>query len=167
VAATRIRVLAGTSQLRRGTTPAYPRLMADEALRDDATKDGSHSVSISGDCYDHHQMSILLHVSNAQLVELQTSRQVLGLKSADGTTIFPKDQFDLKRSVVVEGLADVLGAIRYVPPDEWQVLAWLRTPRPELGGSSVLDHLKSGSPAIAAIELARNWSGVISGFTGL
>jgi hypothetical protein len=141
--------------------------MADGPLRDDASGDGTHPVSISGDFYDSHQMTVLLHVTNAQLTQLREAHRVLGPESADGTCLFPKDQFDLKRPVVVEGLAEVLGAIEYVPLDEWEVLAWLRTPRPELDGKSVLDHLKRGGPVAAAVELARNWSGAIPGFTGI
>jgi hypothetical protein len=92
---------------------------------------------------------------DAALAQQRARRQILALSTADGQIVYPTFQFDDHRRVV-PGLAAVLGAVPEQVVDDWTLASWLRQSRlSELGGRSVIEHLRSGGDPAAAVESAR------------
>lgn len=106
--------------------------------------------------YDAHAMTEALTapdaepVTLAELEELRTRHEVLGVRTADERWIYPTWQVD--DAVVLPGLAEVLTAFAGHPA--WSVGVWLRTPREELGDRTPHEALVAGGDVTSVVDLA-------------
>jgi hypothetical protein len=97
---------------------------------------------------------VLGGVTRQAVEERRRRRTILALRTADGVWLYPAFQLD-DRNRVVRGLADVL--VRFsprTPDDEWMVASFLAAPQPDLGGRTIVDHLRTGGDLADALALA-------------
>lgn len=109
---------------------------------------------IVGPVYRTAQVAALLGgVSRQAVADRRARRRLLGLRTSDGVWVYPA--FQLSGSTVLPGLATVLGCFDDDSVDGWTLSSWLRSPRAELEGRSVLDLLAVGDVE-RAVALARD-----------
>ena len=96
------------------------------------------------------QVATALGITRQAVDKRRGRRGLLAIPSGSGEHLYPACQFTL--GGVIPGLEDVLRAFRIRSP--WTQLSALLAPSPALGGSTILDALKSGdierATAIAA-----------------
>lgn len=91
--------------------------------------------------------------SRQEIADWQERRTILGLKTADGSVVFPAFQFD-EHNRVIAGLPEVLQFFREAPVDDWTLAGWLVAPMRSLEGRSVIDWLRTGGQRDLVLALA-------------
>jgi hypothetical protein len=109
-----------------------------------------------GPFYSSRRVGELLGVTRQALAQQRQRRRVLTVETSDGQILYPAFQFDARRQVV-PGLAAVLAESSGAPISDWTLASFLRSARlAELGGRSILDHLRDGGdPATAVTAVKR------------
>jgi len=108
-----------------------------------------------GPCFSTSGVAQLLgNISRQAIAERRDRRTLLGLRTADGSFVYPVFQFDAHNEVL-PGLAEVLQRFDRENVDEWTVAGWLVASQHSLEGDSVVDTLASGRAREKVVELAR------------
>lgn len=94
-------------------------------------------------------------VSRQAVAERRRRHTLLGLRTADGTWVYPASQFD-DSGGVVDGLSQVLQVLAAAPVDEWTAAGWLAAGQDELGSQTVFEWLRSGGDPQVPVVLARD-----------
>jgi hypothetical protein len=97
---------------------------------------------------------VLGGITRQAVEERRRRRTILALRTADGVWVYPAFQLD-DRNRVVRGVADVL--VRFSPQtsdDDWMVASFLAAPQRAFGGSTIVDHLRTGGDLADALALA-------------
>lgn len=111
--------------------------------------------SAVGPFYTTRALSRLLGGITRQAVEDRRRRgRLLALRTADGAWVYPAFQFDADHRVL-PGLPAVVAALAASGASEWTVASILTTPQPDLGGRSIVEHLRAGRPVEPVLELCR------------
>jgi hypothetical protein len=107
-------------------------------------------LASGGGGFTSGQVATALGITRQAVDKRRGRRGLLAVPSGSGEYLYPACQFT--RSGVIPSLEDVLRAFRILSP--WTQLSALLSPSPALGGSTILDALKSGdierATAIAA-----------------
>ena len=93
-------------------------------------------------------------ISRQAIAERRERHTLLGLRTVDGSYVYPVFQFNAHNEVQ-PGLADVLQCFDPKTVDEWTVAGWLVASQRSLSGRSVMETLASGQAAAKVVELAR------------
>lgn len=108
-----------------------------------------------GPFYSTSRVAKLLgDVSRQAVAERRERRTLLGLRTEDGSYVYPTFQFDAHNDVL-SGLAEVLQCFDPKDVDEWTVAGWLVAPQRSLRGRSVIDALPSNEIRQDVVDLAR------------
>ncbi|HXV62482.1 MAG TPA: hypothetical protein VEK15_17410 [Vicinamibacteria bacterium] len=108
-----------------------------------------------GPFYSTSRVAKLLgDISRQAIAERRERRTLLGLRTEDGSYVYPTFQFDAHNDVL-SGLAEVLQCFDPKDVDEWTVAGWLVASQRSLGGRSVIEALASRGPRQDVVELAR------------
>lgn len=133
-----------------GSTEEIARRMLD------VLPEPSHWNEVLGPFYTTRQVASLLgNASRQALADRRKRGTLLGLKTSDGTLVYPSFQFDESRRVV-PGLAEVLRSFRDVDVDGWTVAAWLVSASSALDGCSVVEWLRRGGDLEPVLALAQD-----------
>lgn len=97
---------------------------------------------------------LLGNISRQAVAERRNRRTVLGLRTADGSYVYPVFQFDAHNEVL-PGLVMVLQCFDPKDVDEWTVAGWLVASQHSLSGRSVIEALASSRACEKVVELAR------------
>lgn len=103
-----------------------------------------------GPFYDTAGLVAWLGVSR-QAIHKQRTTRYLALRTGDGDLLYPSFQFEANGAVLA-GLPAVLGTLRPVLNDPWNLALWVTTPVDELDGS-VVTALRNGRQR-AALDFA-------------
>lgn len=114
------------------------------------------------------RVSYLLGISAYEVRQKAQGRRLLGVKIRDSSLVFPVFQFEQNEGEhtwrLIDGLESVLTVFAQpgVKIDNWKLASWVKTPRVDLAGMSVIDYLKAGkgieAPLAAASAAADHWS---------
>lgn len=108
-----------------------------------------------GPCFSTSGVAQLLgNISRQAIAERRDRRTLLGLRTADGSYVYPVFQFN-EHNEVLPGLAEVLQCFDRKQVDEWTVAGWLVASQRSLNESSAIDALASGRAGERVVELAR------------
>jgi hypothetical protein len=108
-----------------------------------------------GPFYSSSKVAQLLgNVSRQAIAERRERHTLLGLRTADGSYVYPAFQFDAHNEVL-PGLALVLQCFDPNDVDEWTVAGWLVALQRSLSGRSVIEALTSGDEREKTVALAR------------
>jgi hypothetical protein len=130
-----------------------PRELADRMLA--AIPKPSRWNQLIGPFYGPGQLSQLLGgISRQAVADRRNRRTLLGLKTSDGSWVYPTFQFD-QRNEVIEGLPEILQLFDPREVDGWTVAGWLRSPLRSLGGETPIESLQRGAPE-AVVAAARD-----------
>lgn len=114
-------------------------------------------ADLIGSFHDTAGVCRRLNISKQAVDDARQRRTLLGMRTSDGTWVYPTFQFDgaVRRS----DLKATLHALRSVDP--WLVASWLCAPDDDLGGQSPQEWLRDGGPGDLVLELAgdvsRRW----------
>lgn len=86
-----------------------------------------------------------LGITRQAVAAKASRRRLLRVVTSDGVHLYPLWQFDGNH--ILTGLPEVLALFPEDTVDGWTLAGWLRTPEPELGGSSPMDVIKGGEPS--------------------
>jgi hypothetical protein len=107
-----------------------------------------------GPFYSTSKVAQLLgNVSRQAIAERRERRTLLGLRTAEGSYVYPAFQFDAHNEVL-PGLADVLQCFDPKDVDAWTVAGWLVSSQRSLSGRSVIEALTSGREREKVVALA-------------
>ena len=108
-----------------------------------------------GPCFSTSGVAQLLaNISRQAIAERRDRRTLLGLRTADGSYVYPVFQFNAHNEVL-PGLAEALQCFGRKDVDAWTVAGWLVASQRSLSGRSVIDTLASGRAGEKVVELAR------------
>lgn len=85
---------------------------------------------------------ILGDISRQAVADRRNRGTLLGLKTADGTWVYPAFQFDDNHRVL-PGLAAVVRTLRESEIDDWTLASWLMTQQVALDGRSPIEWLRA------------------------
>lgn len=112
----------------------------------------SWSAAIGG-VYTQSGLAGALNKSR-QAIHAQVERgTLLAARTSDDHVVIPAFQFD-EQLRPLNGLADVVATFGD-EVDTWTLLSWLTAPHPDLGGRSVVEHLRSGGDVGDALVVAQ------------
>jgi len=98
--------------------------------------------------------SILGGVSRQAVEDRRRRRRILAIRTDDGVWLYPAFQFDADNRVL-RGLTDVLAVLAGSGLSEWTVASALVAAQPDLGGRSIVEHLRAGGPLEPVLDLCR------------
>ena len=105
-----------------------------------------------GPVYRPGQVCRFMDISKQALHERTVRRSLLGVRTVEGTWVYPAAQF-LRRQPL-SGLREVLAAFGRETTTDLTVAAWLNSPKPILGGKTVYEWLAKGKALDTVVELA-------------
>lgn len=108
-----------------------------------------------GPFYSTKAVAQLLGSVTRQAVEDRRRRhRIVGLRTADGGWVYPAFQFGDDNQVLA-GLPTVLATLAASDLSEWTTASMLIAAQSDLGGRSIIDHLRDGRPLDAVLALCR------------
>lgn len=108
-----------------------------------------------GPFYSTSKVAQLLgNISRQAIADRRERRTLLGLRTADGSYVYPAFQFDAHNEVL-PGLAEVLQCFDPKDVEEWTVAGWLVALQRSLSGRSVIEALAAGSEKEKVVALAQ------------
>jgi hypothetical protein len=109
-----------------------------------------------GPFYSGAQIAELLGgISRQAVADRRERRTLLGLKTTDGTVVYPTFQLD-DRNKALPGLPEVLQCFRGSGADDWMLAGWLVSPLAVLNERSIIQAIRDGEDLKLLLALARD-----------
>jgi hypothetical protein len=86
---------------------------------------------------------ILGGISRQAVEDRRRRHRLIALRTSDGSWVYPSYQFDGRNRPIV-AIVDAHRRLRVGRIDEWTAASALLGPQPELGGRSIVEHVRSG-----------------------
>jgi hypothetical protein len=116
--------------------------------------------ALVGPFYDTSGVAVWRGVSRQAITKAAAKRDLLGLKIADGSLLFPSFQFGT-HGEPLPNLREVLDLVDPDRIDPWGSALWLNTPHESFGGVSAAEALRAGRTEQVlrvAERAAREWA---------